>query len=90
MNQDEQLFHLVQKLQGRLKEMDDELATLRLQSLRLVGAQDVPEETLVAIAAAVAAYLGFRGSHVQPRFATSRSWVRRTRLAQLNRTTAEW
>ena len=81
MSQDQELLDLVKTLSGRVKELDKQI-----KNLKLINAQEVPEETLVAIAAGVAAYLGFRGVKRQARFATQPIWTKGTRVAQLNHT----
>ena len=81
MNQDEQLLDLVKTLSGRVNQLE-----AQIKSLKLVGAQDVPEETLCAIAAGVAAYLGYQGEKKQTRFASVPMWAKGTRVAQLNHT----
>jgi len=81
MNQDQELLNLVKTLSGRVKELEQQV-----KSLRLVNAQDVPEETLVAIAAGVAAYLGYAGEKKQVRFSGVPSWGKGTHISQLNHT----
>jgi len=81
MNQDQELLDLVKTLSGQVKELQKDI-----KSLKLVNAQDVPEETLVAIAAGVAAYLGYAGEKKQTRFASLPMWAKGTRIAQLNHT----
>lgn len=79
MDQDRQLQDLVAELTGRVSELDEQI-----RSLKLLNARDVPEETLVAIAAAVAAYVGYHGEKKQARFAATPGWAKGTRTAQLN------
>jgi len=81
MDQDQQLLELVKTLSGRVTQMETQI-----RSLKLAGAADISEETLVAIAAAVAAYLGYRGEKRQTRFAAQPMWAKGTRVAQLNHT----
>jgi len=81
MSQDQELLELVRTLTSRVKDLEKQVT-----ALKLVGAQDVPEETLVAIAAGVAAYLGYAGVRTQPRFAASPGWTKGTRHGQLNHT----
>jgi len=76
---DQELLDLVKTLSGRVTEMEREIT-----SLKLVNAQDVSEETLIAIAASVAAYLGYAGEKKQTRFASLPTWTKGTRVAQLN------
>lgn len=77
--QDAELLELVRSLSSRVDSLEGEL-----KSLRLLHATDVPEETMVAIAAAVAAYLGHRAKKRQARFATNQGWQAATRRSQLN------
>ncbi|MDR2895646.1 MAG: hypothetical protein LBV30_03190 [Propionibacteriaceae bacterium] len=81
MSQDKELLELVRNLQGRINQLDREVT-----GLRLVNAADVPEDVLVAIAAGVSAYLGYQGEPRQRRFASSPTWTKGTRVAQLNHT----
>ncbi len=81
MSQDKELLDLVKTLSGRVTQLEREVT-----SLRLVNAADVPEDTLVAIAAGVAAYLGYQGERKQTRFAAMPAWTKGTRVAQLNHT----
>ena len=81
MKQDQELSDLVKALSSRVAELENEI-----KSLRLLNAQDVPEDILVAIAAGVAAYLGYRGEKKEVRFADSPRWAKGTRVAQLNHT----
>ncbi len=81
MNQDQELLELVKTLSGRVNQLQQEIT-----SLKLVNAQDVPEEVMVAIAAGVAAYLGYHGEKKQTRFAAMPTWQKGARVAQLNHT----
>ena len=81
MSQDKELLDLVKTLSGQVRILEKQI-----KSLKLVTAQDVPEEILVAIAAAVSAYLGYQGEARQHRFASSPMWAKGTRIAQLNNT----
>ena len=58
-DQNAELLELVKALTERVDAMQLEIKQLRLQQA------DVPEETMVAIAAAVAAYLGHRAKRRQ-------------------------
>lgn len=81
MSKDSELLDLVKTLQGEVHGLKKEI-----RSLKLVGAPDVSEDVLVAIAAGVAAYIGYSGERRQPRFAPLSSWNRGTKLSQLNHT----
>ncbi|MDR0959913.1 MAG: hypothetical protein LBM23_06115 [Propionibacteriaceae bacterium] len=81
MSQDTQLLELVKKLSGQVESLEREV-----KSLRIANAENVPEDVLVAIAAGVAAYLGYRGPKTQKRFAPSSQWAQQTKRAQLHHT----
>ncbi|MFZ0530692.1 MAG: hypothetical protein WAL91_09160 [Propionicimonas sp.] len=76
MSTDAELLELVQSLTERIEGLEIKIKALE------VHAKNVPEETLVAIAAAVAAYLGHRAKRRQPHFTTSKSWSASTRRSQ--------
>jgi methylmalonyl-CoA carboxyltransferase large subunit len=76
-DQNAELLELVKALTQRVGEVESEL-----KSIRLLNAQNVPEETMVAIASAVAAYLGHRAKKRQVHFTTSRNWQTVTRRSQ--------
>ena len=75
---DTELLELVRSLTGRIESLETQIKSLKLHAV------DVPEETMVAIAAAVAAYLGHRAKKRQAVFATNRNWQAVTRRSQLN------
>ncbi len=79
MNQDNELLELVKTLSSQVKDLERQVT-----SLKLINASDVPEDVLVAIAAGVAAYLGYQGEPRQRSFAPVSSWNRATKVAQLN------
>ena len=81
MDQNQELLDLVTALRGQVTQLQRDV-----KSLKLVNAQDVPEDVLVAIAAGVAAYLGYSGEKKQTRFASLPMWTKGTRVAQLNHT----
>ncbi len=81
MSQNTELLELVKTLSSQVKDLERQIS-----SLKLVNAADVPEDVLVAIAAGVAAYLGYSGEARQKRFAPLSSWNRATKVAQLNHT----
>lgn len=74
-NQD--LLELVTALSKRVDELEGEI-----KGIKLLNAQNVPEETMVAIAAAVAAYLGHRAKRRQAHFTSSGNWLTTTRRSQ--------
>lgn len=76
MSQDAELLELVKTLSARVESLEVEIKSLKLLH------QNVPEETMVAIAAAVAGYLGFRAKKRQASFVTSRNWQVTTRRSQ--------
>jgi methylmalonyl-CoA carboxyltransferase 12S subunit len=77
MSTDAELKGLVESLMERIDGLE-----IKIKQLELQTQQDVPEETLVAIAAAVAAYLGHRAKRRQPHFTTGRNWASNTRRSQ--------
>jgi methylmalonyl-CoA carboxyltransferase 12S subunit len=76
MGTNEELLELVRSLTERIDGLETKIKSLE------VMAKDVPEETMVAIAAAVAAYLGERAKRRQPHFTNGRSWMAATRRSQ--------
>ncbi len=74
--QDAELLELVKSLTGRIDSLEYEIKQLRLLH------KDVPEETMVAIAAAVAAFLGHEAKKRQVAFSKSRTWLSGTRRSQ--------
>ncbi len=77
MSQDAELLDLVKALTERIDGLELKIKTLELKTA------DVPEETMVAIAAAVAAYLGHRAKRRQRHLSTGRNWTSATRRSQL-------
>ncbi|MBK8448188.1 MAG: hypothetical protein IPL41_16295 [Micropruina sp.] len=75
-DQNAELLEMVKALTSKVSAMEVEIKQLRLLNA------DVPEETMVAIAAAVAAYLGFRAKRRQAHFTTSAIWQSGTRRRQ--------
>ena len=78
MSTNEDLLELVSSLTDRIEGLEVKIKSLELHC------QDVSEETMVAIAAAVAAYLGHRASRRQPHFTTAAGWKASTRRSQLS------
>ena len=76
-----QLLAAVNRLTERVESLEAEV-----KSIKLLNAQYVPEETVVAIAAAVAAYLGHRAKRRQAHFTRSTAWQSTTRATQHDRT----
>ena len=72
-----QLLAAVNRLTERVESLEAEV-----KSIKLLNAQNVPEETVVAIAAAVAAYLGHRAKRRQAHFTRSASWKTTPRRSQ--------
>ena len=81
MDKNEELLERVLELSGQVKDLQRQIRSLSLKT-----EADVPDEVLVAIAAGVAAYLGYSGQKRQRQFGTTASWNRGTRVAQLNHT----
>jgi methylmalonyl-CoA carboxyltransferase 12S subunit len=78
-DQNAELLALVKSLSDRVNSLEGEI-----KSIKLLNAQNVPEETMVAIAAAVAGYMGFRAKRRAGHFTTSRTWQATTRRSQLS------
>ena len=76
-----QLLAAVRKLTDRVEGLEAEI-----KSIKLLNAQNVPEEVVVAISAAVAAYLGHRSKRRQAHFTRSAAWQSTTRASQHDRT----
>lgn len=76
MSQDAELLELVKGLYDKIDGLE-----LRIKKLEMIDT-DVPEETMVAIAAAVAAYLGHKAKKRQRRFAAEQNWTSSTRRSQ--------
>lgn len=72
-----ELFEMVRDLQHRLGQAERRLAEVekRLND-------DIPEDTLMAISAAVSAYIGNRGTVRAVRFARTDSWASQGRKFQ--------
>jgi methylmalonyl-CoA carboxyltransferase large subunit len=77
MDTNEELLDLVRGLAAKVDELEAEI-----KGIKLLNAQNVPEETMVAIAAAVAAYLGYRARKRQAHFTSSSHWQTVTRRSQ--------
>jgi methylmalonyl-CoA carboxyltransferase large subunit len=75
-----ELLELVKGLSQRLDSLEAEI-----KSIRMLTNDDVSEDVMVAIAAAVAAYLGHRARKRQATFArNTAAWQTATRRSQLN------
>jgi methylmalonyl-CoA carboxyltransferase large subunit len=75
-----ELLELVKSLSERVDSLESEI-----KSIRLLTNDEVSEDVMVAIAAAVAAYLGHRARKRQATFArNTAAWQAATRRSQLN------
>ncbi|MEJ5997346.1 hypothetical protein [Corynebacterium sp. H130] len=72
----EELQELVASLATRLDAVESELAELKKRS-----DQEIPEDVLMAISAAVSAYLGNRGKIKAVKFSRHRTWAAQGRQA---------
>ncbi len=72
-----QLLEAVQRLTDRVESLEAEV-----KGIRLLNATNVPEEVVVAIAAAVAAYMGHRAKRRSTHFTRSAAWQSTTRRSQ--------
>lgn len=70
---EEELKAQLTALTKRIAQLEKEVATL---------SKEIPEDHIVAIAAAVAGYLGCRAKIRQVRFSSTRGWVTGTRRTQ--------
>ncbi|MDO5077306.1 hypothetical protein [Corynebacterium sp.] len=75
-----ELLRLVQQLQTRLESVENELEELKRRS-----DQEIPEDVLMAISAAVSAYMGNRGRVRAVRFSRHRTWAAQGRQAVQSR-----
>ncbi len=76
----DQLLELVRSLTERVESLEGSVKILQLHC-----DTEIPEDTMVAIAAAVAAYLGHRARKRQASFARNTAvWQAATRRSQLN------
>lgn len=74
------LLELVKSLSERVDSLESEI-----KSIRMLTNDEVSEDVMVAIAAAVAAYLGHRARKRQASFArNTAAWQAATRRSQLN------
>ena len=74
----EELTATVQTLVARIDSLEQELADVR-------ASIPIPEETVLAISAAVAAYLGHKAKLKQIRFRSGDAWTQHGRVAVLGR-----
>jgi methylmalonyl-CoA carboxyltransferase large subunit len=75
-----ELLELVKSLSSRVDSLESEV-----RSIRMLTNDEVSEDVMVAIAAAVAAYLGHRARKRQANFArNAAAWQSATRRSQLN------
>ena len=75
-----ELLELVKSLTQRIDTLESEV-----KSIRMLTNDEVSEDVMVAIAAAVAAYLGHRARKRQATFArNTAAWQAATRRSQLN------
>ncbi|GAA1390370.1 hypothetical protein [Luteococcus peritonei] len=78
MENTEQLEALVAELSQRLEALEGEVATLKAN-------QQIPDDVMVAISAAVAAYLGHKATVKAVRLKTGRNWSTESRGRVHNR-----
>lgn len=74
-----ELLELVKSLSERVDSLESEI-----KSIRMLTNDEVSEDVMVAIAAAVAAFLGHRARKRQANFSRSNAWATATRRSQLN------
>ena len=76
MSTDDELLAAVRALTERVDQLTAEVAELRARQ-----EQDVPEEVVIAISAAVAAFLGHRAKVKQVHYRTGQAWAQQGRVA---------
>ena len=76
MSTNEELLELVKSLSERVEGLEVKIKSLEVHT------KDVPEDTMVAIAAAVAAYLGHKAKRRAGHFTRSAAWQSTTRRSQ--------
>lgn len=81
--QDDGLLAAVEALTARVEALEAELAAVRSQ----LPPPAVPEEVVIAISSAVAAFLGHSARLKQVRYATSATWAQQGRAAAVQRST---
>jgi methylmalonyl-CoA carboxyltransferase large subunit len=74
-----ELLELVKSLSERVDSLESEI-----KSIRMLTNDEISEDVMVAIAAAVAAFLGHRARKRQASFTRSNAWTTATRRSQLN------
>ena len=72
-----ELLATVNALAARVESLESELAAVRAE----LPPREVPEEVVIAISAAVAAFLGHRARLTQVHYRTSQSWAQQGRDA---------
>jgi methylmalonyl-CoA carboxyltransferase large subunit len=72
-----ELLDAVNTLAARVESLESELAALRAE----IPPKEIPEEVVIAISAAVAAFLGHRARLKQVHYRTSQSWAQQGRAA---------
>lgn len=72
-----ELLASVNALASRVESLESELAAVRAE----LPPREVPEEVLIAISAAVAAFLGHRARLKQVHYRTSQTWAQQGRSA---------
>ena len=72
-----ELLAAVKALTERVESLEGEI-----KSIKLLNAQNVPEDVIIAISAAVAAYLGHKAKRRAGHFTRSAAWQSTTRRSQ--------
>jgi len=76
MTTEEELLAAVHELTDRVARLEEELA-----AVRATQEQVVPEDVVIAISAAVAAFLGHRARVKQVHYRTGQAWAQQGRAA---------
>ena len=72
-----ELLATVQQLAARVEQLEGELASVRAE----LPPREVPEDVVVAVSAAVAAFLGHRAKLKQVRYRSGQAWTQQGRAA---------
>lgn len=76
MSTERELLEAVRSLTERVERLEAELDVVRTRQ-----EQDIPEDVIVAISAAVASFLGHRAKVKQVHYRTGQAWAQQGRVA---------
>ena len=75
-NMEQELLAAIRELTDRVAALEAEVAAVRARQ-----EQDIPEEVVLAISAAVASFLGHRAKVKQVHYRTGQAWAQQGRVA---------